>query len=246
MERIVVILNKFFSKKNYELQHTTELHSHLITNIDDGLKDLDESIDIIINLERLGFKKIITTPHIMSHRFPNTKDTILNAYKLLKYKLLQLNINIDLQVAAEYYNDEHFLDLINRNEIMTFGDNYMLFELSYQMKPIALEQTVTKLLKAGYKPILAHPERYIYYNSEAHYRKLKEMGLYLQINLNSTQNFYGKRAQIAVEKIINLGLVDFIGSDIHSKRYMDAFSNSLNSKIYSQIMSKNEIKNNYL
>jgi len=194
----------------------------------------------------LGFKKIITTPHIMSHRFPNTKETIMQAYAFLKARLEQENMVFNVEVAAEYYYDEHFLELIDKKELMCFGDNYILFELSYTVKPFVLEQTVSKLLKAGYKPILAHPERYTYYHSEEDYRRLKEMGLLFQINIISTQNFYGKKVKKSVEKIIDLGLVDFIGSDTHSQKYLDTFSASLKSKIYSQIMQKNSIRNDYL
>ncbi len=237
---------KSFSNNKNILLHTTDLHSHLIPSIDDGSKSLDQSIDILGQLQELGFKKVITTPHIMSHRFANTQEIIYAGYKLLKSELLKQNIDIELEVAAEYYYDEYFLELINKKDILTFGDNYVLFELSYNVKPFAIEQMVSKLLEAGYKPVLAHPERYTYYNSESHYRALKEMGLLFQINAISTQNFYGKKVKKAVEKIIDLGIVDFIGSDIHSQAYLDTFSKSLKSKIYSKIIINNQIKNDYL
>ena len=234
------------SKKKSNSLHTIDLHSHLLPNIDDGVKSLDESVDIIRQLQELGFQKIITTPHIMSHRFPNTKKTITQAYQKLQARLKQEAISLDVEVAAEYYYDEYFVELVEKNELMSFGGNYILFELSYTVKPFMLEQTVAKLLNAGYKPILAHPERYIYYRTEEHYRVLKEMGLDFQINIISTQEFYGKKVRKSVEKIIDLGLVDFIGSDIHSQKYVDTFSKSLKSKIYKKIMKKNTIKNDYL
>lgn len=237
---------RFTSNKSFSLFHTTDLHSHLIPNIDDGLKSLDASIDILRQYQELGFKKIITTPHIMFHRFPNTKESIKEAHKLLQDEIIKQGIDIQLEFAAEYYYDEHFLELIHKKELLTFGDNYILFELSYTVKPFVIEQTVSKLLGAGYKPILAHPERYTYYNTKKHYEDLKDMGLNFQINLISTQNFYGKKAKKAVEKIIDLGIVDFIGSDVHSQKYMDTFSESLNNKIYSKIIEKNIIKNDYL
>jgi len=246
------VLQHLFKKIIYSsnvslvLEHHTDLHSHLIPAIDDGVKSLETSVEIIRQLQALGFKKIITTPHIMSHRFPNTQQVIYQGYNLLKKELLTQSIDIILEVAAEYYYDEHFLELIERNELMSFGGNYILFELSYTIKPLALEQIVAKLLRAGYKPILAHPERYTYYHTEAHYRQLKEMGLYFQINLISTQKFYGKGVKKAVEKIIDLGLVDFIGSDIHSQKYFDTFSSALQSTIYTKTMKQNNIKNDYL
>ena len=232
--------------QKYKLMHTTDLHSHLIPNIDDGVRSLEASITIINQLNLIGFKKIITTPHIMFHRFPNTKETIYAGYELLKKELIKREIYIDIEVASEYYYDEHFLKYIQEKELLTFGDNYVLFELSYLAKPFGLKQTVASIIEAGYKPVLAHPERYTYYSHESQYRELKEMGLYFQININSTQGFYGKTVKKAVTTIIDLGIVDFIGSDIHSQRYMDAFFKSLKSKNYSEILEKNEIKNNFL
>jgi protein-tyrosine phosphatase len=242
------IKNKMFSptEKKKLVYHTVDVHSHLLPNLDDGVQSLEESVEIITRLVSLGFKKIVTTPHVMKHRFPNARENIYSAYLLLQKTLSHRKVHVELEVAAEYYYDEHFLDLINKNELLTFGDNYVLFELSYKVKPFMLEQTIAKLIDKGYKPVLAHPERYGYYNKQEHYETLKDMGLYFQINMNSTQGFYGSKVQKAVEKIIDLGVVDFIGSDIHSHKYTDSFVKSLKGKIYSQIFAKNQIKNDML
>ena len=113
------IANKLFfiSKKRQTLSHCTDIHSHLIADIDDGVKSIDESIKIISQLKNLGFKKIITTPHIMSHRFPNTRKTISSGYLELINALKERDIDIELKVAAEYYYDEHFLELIEKKEL---------------------------------------------------------------------------------------------------------------------------------
>ena len=239
-----MLKNLFKNKKS--LQHTTDIHSHLIPFIDDGCQALDQSIMIITKLEEIGFKKIITTPHIMSHRFPNTKEKILKSYDILKNELVRKNINIDLGIGAEYYYDEHFVDLIKKDELLSFGDNYVLFEFSYNIKPFALRETMIMLRMAGYRPILAHPERYKYFTSEEDYLNLKDIGMSFQINSISTQGFYGKKVQKSVQTIIDLGLVDFIGSDIHSEKYLDSFVKSLQNKTYSKVMSKNNIKNDSL
>ena len=241
------LFNSFKPSANMpDLLHTTDLHSHLIPGIDDGSSSLEQSIDLLKSIKSLGFKKIITTPHIMSHRFPNTKQNILEGYNLLKDELKAQNIDIQLEVGAVYYYDEHFLELIKKDELLTFGDNYILFELSYHNKPFGLEQTVHTLLSAGYKPIIAHPERYTYYTHESDYRQLKDMGLLFQINAISTVGFYGKNIQKTAEKLIKLGLVSFVGSDIHSQKYALAFEKALKSKIYNQIFTNNQIINDYL
>lgn len=240
---------KNFKKTDNKLPdfYTTDLHSHLIPEIDDGSKSMTQSIEMIKELKNLGFKKLITTPHTMSHRFPNTKDDILRKFDLLKEEVSKQNIDICLEVASEYYYDEHFFELIKNKELLTFGDNYVLFELSYTTPVFGIEQTIYELLKAGYKPVLAHPERYTYFSQNLEkYNQIKEAGLSFQINVNSTNNFYGKNVKKAVEYLINNGLVDFVGSDTHRPNYVDALKESINSKIFRKIEEKNEIKNIYL
>lgn len=242
------LLDKF-KKKDFNLEnfYTTDLHSHLIPAIDDGVKTLDESIEIIKNMKELGYKKIITTPHIMSHRFPNKKKTILSGYELVKEELLRQNIDIQLEVAAEYYYDESFLEKIRKKSLLTIGDNYVLFELSYTTRPFGLEQVAYELLENGYKPILAHPERYTYYsNSLESYDSLKDMGLLFQINLNSLNSFYGKKPKIAAQYLVNNSLVDFVGSDIHSMKYFNSFKSFINSGKLSEVFEKNQIKNSFI
>ncbi len=241
------IIQKFSSKPNkVSLPYSVDMHSHLIPGIDDGVKEAQTSLEILTRLSQFGFKKAIITPHIMSHRFPNTKDNIEKEHEKLRELIVKNGINIETKVAAEYYYDEHFISLINKKDLMNFGENYVLFELSYTLKPFALEQSVAKLLDAGYKPILAHPERYQYYRTVEDYARLKEIGLDFQINAISTQNFYGKNVKKSVEKIIDNGMVDFIGSDIHSHKYADAYSAFLSSKIAQTIGTKNQIKNDML
>jgi len=241
------IVRKFSTKqKESSLPFSVDLHSHLIPGIDDGVKDTQTSLEILSRLSDFGFKKAIITPHIMSHRFANTRDIIEKNHEKLQEAILKNGIDIQTEVGAEYYYDEHFVALINAKDLMTFGDNYVLFELSYTIKPFVLEQSVSKLLDAGYKPILAHPERYQYYKSVEDYARLKEMGLSFQINAISTQNFYGKNVKKSVEKIIDNGMVDFIGSDIHSHKYADAYNSFLLSNICHKISNKNQIKNDFL
>lgn len=244
LQNIVRKLSK--KQKKFTLPFSVDLHSHLIPGIDDGVKDTETSLEILTRLSGFGFKKAIITPHIMSHRFANTRDNIERKHEALQEAILKSGIDIQTEVAAEYYYDEHFIALINANDLMTFGDKHILFELSYTVKPFILEQSVAKLLDAGYRPILAHPERYQYYKSLEDYARLKEMGLSFQINAISTQNFYGKNVKKSVEKIIDNGMVDFIGSDIHSHKYADAYNSFLLSKMPNKIAEKNQIRNDFL
>jgi len=238
-----------FKKTNHSLPdfYTTDLHSHLIPCIDDGSKSMEQSIEMIKELKQMGFQKLITTPHIMSHRYPNTKDGILKSFDNLQNELQKQNIDICMQVASEYYYDEHFIELIRNKDLLTFGDNNILFELSYTTPAFGIEQTVYELLNAGYKPILAHPERYTYFAmNPSKYHQIRELGLLFQININSTNDFYGKGAKTAVKYLIDEGLVDFVGSDTHRPKYIESLKQSIGTKIFRNIEEKNQIKNNYL
>lgn len=237
----------FGSKKEYDLLYTIDLHSHLIPGIDDGVSSLEESIEIISGMKELGFTKLITTPHIMHHRFPNTKEIILSGFKRVKKELEYRKIDIVLEAAAEYYFDEYFLNYIENKSLLTFSDNFVLFEMSYTSKPFGLEQTIFNLLSKEYKPILAHPERYSFlYSDMSKYDKLKNSGVYFQINLNSLLGFYGKKPKQAANYLVDNGMVDFIGSDTHSMKYLQSFEKGIKSDLVERIFENNRIKNDFL
>lgn len=238
-----------FKKTDFTLPdfYTTDLHSHLIPKIDDGSKSMEQSLEMINELKKLGFKKLITTPHTMTHRFPNSKDDILRAFEKLQDEVSKQNIDIELEVASEYYYDEHFIELIRKKDLLTFGDNHILFELSYTTPVFGLEQTVYELLKAGYKPILAHPERYTYFaTSLEKYHIIKDAGLSFQLNVNSLNDFYGKNVKKAANYLVEQGLIDFVGSDTHRPNYVEALKKSIGNRVFRNIEEKNKIKNIYL
>lgn len=237
--------NIFNSKK--ENLYSVDIHSHLIPGIDDGSKSMKESIELIKTLHVLGFKKLITTPHIMTHRFPNTSQIILNGLSKLQTELKHQEIDMIIEAASEYYLDEHFFKLLKQKEILTFGDNYLLFEMSYAQKPVKLEVIVNEMKILGYKPVLAHPERYLFmHNNFDIYERLKEQGVLFQVNLNSFSGYYSKPVQKVAMKLLEKGYIDFIGSDTHKKNHLEHFSKNLNSSIVEKIFKHNAIRNEEL
>jgi len=223
----------------------TDIHSHLIPGIDDGSKSMEESIALLKNFEKLGYTKIITTPHIMTKAFNNTKVSILENFSKLKKATQEAHLNIDIQVAAEYYVDEGFLSLLEKGELLPIDDEYILFETSYVNRPVDLESVIYNIIAAGYKPLLAHPERYQYIkNVEEEFNALKDQGALFQANLNSFVGFYGKQAQKNVEYLNENSMIDFLGSDVHHEKHMTSFSAVVHSDIYANIVSKNIILNN--
>lgn len=139
--------------------------------------------------------------------------------------------------------------MIKKRDILSFGkEDYVLFELSYTVPPLNIDNIIFDLQSAGYTPVLAHPERYVYYTKDINkLMELKQRGVMLQINANSIGSFYGKKVKSAVDEIIKEKMVDFIGSDAHSKKYVDLLENIIHkSSTFSKLLKTNNIKNHQL
>lgn len=241
------MFRSLFKEKPYKAEHNPfkfDIHSHLLPGIDDGAQNLKESLDLIKQFHLLGYSKLITTPHIISDSYPNTQDIISEKLYTVQNALKIENININIEAGAEYYVDMSFLNAIEDENLITFMQHYVLFETSYQNKPIMLETVIGNLLKKGYIPVLAHPERYVYlHNDIEKYKRLKALGVLFQINAKS---FYDKSKpsyKIAL-KLIKLGLVDFLGSDAHRMRDMKRLESFLKSTLCKKMLQTNRIKNN--
>ncbi|MES2812666.1 MAG: CpsB/CapC family capsule biosynthesis tyrosine phosphatase [Bacteroidota bacterium] len=220
----------FFSKSKSILKdlipdNFTDIHSHLMPGIDDGAKTPEDTLFLINELKKFGFSKFITTPHTFSGFWDNTKEGIQKKETETKELLLQNNITNSFQAASEYLLDDHFAGLFKKGEILTLKENYVLVEMSYLNAPIQLYDLLFDLQVAGYKPLLAHPERYLFYhNNFGEYKKLKNAGCALQLNLLSTVGYYGKEVKDVAKKLLETGLIDFVGSDVHHKKHLEAFS----------------------
>lgn len=199
----------------------TDVHSHLLPGIDDGVKTVEESFAVIDRLMDLGYKKLITTPHIMTDYFGNTFESVQNSYTSF---LPQLNNKVPFEAAAEYYLDDAVIEAAtNKSPFLTFGDNHLLFETNVISEPLQLKEFIFSVSLQGYKPVMAHPERYVYMSLEKA-EELRDRGVLLQINLLSLIGFYGPPIQRLAEKLINRHLVDMLGSDCHNLQHADMLS----------------------
>lgn len=239
----------FFRKNNNTVDTVeilqTDIHSHIIPGIDDGSKSMGESIALLKEFEKLGYKKLITTPHIMDKAYNNSKESILLHLEELKSECKKENIKITIEAAAEYYVDEGFLKLLEKGELLAIDDEYILFETSYTNRPVDLESVIYNIKMAGYKPLFAHPERYKYIkNPEKEFSELKEQGALFQVNLNSFAGYYGKRAKKNAEYLNESSMINFLGSDVHSMSHIDSLKGILNTKTYNNIIMNNNILNN--
>jgi tyrosine-protein phosphatase YwqE len=238
----------FFNKQKIPLKELlsggyTDIHSHLIFDIDDGAKNADDTLFLTKSLIDFGTEFIITTPHTIQFVWENSKDNILGKHKISQEVLTNNDINIDFKVASEYLIDESFVNRFKTETLLTLKDNYVLIEMSYINAPIQLYEIIFDLQVAGYKPLLAHPERYnFYYNNYAEYQKLKKAGCLFQLNLLSTVGYYGEQVFNVAKKLLSEGMYDFVGSDAHHQNHIKAFENRLLIKDLNPL--KEIIKNN--
>ncbi len=243
----------FFKKKEQTEKKTdaprlkVDLHSHLIPGIDDGSQSMEESLILLQGMEALGYEKIITTPHIMADAYRNTPEIINEGLSALREAAVKEGLSMEIEAAAEYYLDDGFEDLLNKGQMMTLKGEYLLFETSYFAKPIQLEEMIFAITSSGYKPLMAHPERYRYVRDPLkEYSRFKELGVLFQVNLNSFGGHYGKDAKQKADFLAKEGMIDFLGSDVHHKKQVETLNGVFQSDAYRKLYQNNTIRNEEL
>lgn len=222
----------------------TDMHSHILPGIDDGAQTINDSLLLAKKFQALGFKKLIATPHIMADYYRNTPDTINKALDVLRKGLQEIQLDLEVSAAAEYYLDETLEKKVRQKEVLTFGNQYLLFELSYINTPQNLFDFIKIMQDAGYKPVLAHPERYPYfYNSIENYQQIRETGCLLQLNSIALTGYYGVGAKKTAEEMVENHLVDFIGSDMHHLKHAAALEDSLTTAGMHQLLTQHQLNN---
>ncbi|UCJ10003.1 hypothetical protein KTO58_12630 [Chitinophaga pendula] len=231
------------SEKDFLSFIGTDLHSHLVPGIDDGVQDADTSIRFIRQLADWGIQRIITTPHIMTDRYDNSKQTIDPPFEALQQRLRQEKLPVPVSYAAEYYLDEH-LSTTMATPMLTLNGSMVLVEVSFVSPPLHLPQWLFDLETGGYTPLLAHPERYIYYQQhEEEYDTLKRRGCLFQLNLLSLTGYYGRHVQKAAQYLINNNMIDYIGTDLHHDKHLEAIRKIAGNKKVRKVLEKYPFKN---
>ena len=200
-----------------------DMHSHLLPELDDGVQNMEDAVGFIEDLGKMGYRKLICTPHIIADVHPNSAETILPRLEMVRKALKEKNIAVEIEAAAEYMVDYEFDRKLKNNEpFLTFGDNYILIEMSYATPYQNIENIIFDLNIAGYKPILAHPERYNYYHfNYDYYATLRSRGCLFQLNLLSLSGYYGKPVKKVSERLIRDNAVEFVGTDMHHINHLN-------------------------
>ena len=200
----------------------TDMHSHLIPGIDDGAPDLETALHLIKGLSELGYEKLITTPHIMWDIHKNTREGILQGYEILQEKIREEKIDIKVNVAAEYFMDHYFKNLLEKKEpLLTLKDNLVLVEFSMANEPIDLREILFEMQLQGYQPVIAHPERYSYHErNQDFFETMKSSGYWFQLNLLSLAGVYGRSPQILARNFIKNNYYELVGTDLHNPLHL--------------------------
>lgn len=235
----------------------TDIHSHILPDIDDGSNSIDESIDLLETLYKCGFNSVILTPHYINTDNINTRyvynannEKKLKIYNELKKAITKNNLNISIYLGNEIFLDEEVVENIKNKEIYPLNNSkYILIELPLRNKILNLEDILYEINYQGYIPIIAHPERYTYFQSNYEYvDNLKQEGVLFQCNYTSVVGYYGKEAEKLVKYMLKNEYVDYLGTDIHHKNTL--FESNKFYKIEKKIIKEagekyyNKIKKN--
>lgn len=216
----------------------TDIHSHLLPQLDDGVDSLEESEKIIQQFIGLGYTKIITTPHIMSDFYRNEPNQIQKKLNSLNQFLKEKHVDITIEAAAEYYLDEVLMSKVNNSEsLLTFGTKYLLFETNFLTEPFQLNEFIFSVTTQGYRPVLAHPERYQYLvNNFDKVEDLRNRGVYFQVNIPSILGAYSKPIQKLAIQLIDNAWVEFLGSDCHNQFHMEVLKAAFKDKHFKKAL----------
>ena len=221
-----------------------DMHSHLLPGVDDGAGTVDDSMRMIGSLRDMGFDTIYTTPHSIKDIHPNSLETLQDSFQQISGQVQQ---DIHFDYSSEYFLDEHFLQNLEEGRLRPLPGNRLLIEFSMVSSPFDLEQQFFDIQMKGYQIVLAHPERYLFFQrGSGILSRLKDMDVEFQVNALSLGGFYGENAKQAAEKMIKKGWIDFVGTDTHHDKHILALRKIPDLSLYQKLLDQGTLKNSEL
>lgn len=222
------------SKTPEQMPFATDVHCHIVPGVDDGSPDITNSIELLRSMSELGLQRIFASPHATKDRYENTPQTIVKPFTALQSAARANGLNVELHQHFECRIDDFFLQQLENNNLTTLPGNFILIENPFANEPWGIESIIYELINRGFNPILAHPERYAYYalRHRDRYTHLHDLGLYFQVNLLSLAGYYGKMERATALYLLDEGMVQFVGTDIHREAHIQSISNYLSSRTY--------------
>ncbi|GHE39024.1 tyrosine-protein phosphatase [Sphingobacterium griseoflavum] len=237
----------FNKKRNNTLEWLqVDMHSHILPGIDDGCKTVEDSVDLLQRLSALGLDTFYFTPHIFQDMYPNTPERIGQAFQSLQAAATPLLLG---GYAAEYMVDGHFDQRMEKDDqpLASLPGKHVLIEMSYIQESKSVEKNIFDLQIKGYQPILAHPERYVFYHENPKaIERFKDLGCLLQLNILSVFGYYGSREKKVAKYLLDRGLIDFVGTDAHHDRHVQMLERGLKKEDIKPYFKKCNLKNQSL
>ena len=214
----------WFKRKNKRyFSYDHDIHSHVLPGVDDGVRTYGEAIMVLKGLSSLGVKRVTCTSHVYFPALMNGRENLYPLLEDLRAGLQKEGIGIELDLGAEYRVGEYMLSLIERGEILSGNNNRVLVEHNFLSPSPFFDQVVFELQARGYEVVLAHPERYVFWEDDIVRRgkELKNKNCRLQVNILSFAGYYGKEAQRGAERLHDAGLIDYYAGDVHGMRHVE-------------------------
>lgn len=233
------IFNSLFKRQRQPLFFATDIHCHILPGIDDGAPDADYGAELVMRMSAWGLSRIIATPHIVNEVYENTPESISAALTRLQESMHAKGIPTTVQSAAEHRLDDLFSRNIIADTLISHPGKHVLIENSFMQEARDIDSIVIRLTNRGYIPIMAHPERFVYYHSAnlKRYFELHRLGVRFQVNLLSIAGRYGSEPRHVAERLIEAGIVDFFGTDVHRHEHCDAIEAFLSSRNYDKLLN---------
>jgi tyrosine-protein phosphatase YwqE len=201
---------------------TADMHAHWLPGVDDGAANTEQGLEMVGGLCDLGFSKLIATPHIMADRYPNRPDELQEIFEEFQWAVRGAGLEVSLHLAAEYMLDEGFEEHLESDALLTLDGTHLLVEMPLMHPFPRLHEVLFQLKTRGIQPILAHPERYLYYRSDfSGLLALKEKGCLFQLDLLALTGQYGTVVKKQANKLLRRGAYEWAGTDVHHPRQVE-------------------------
>lgn len=230
-----------------------DVNAHVLPGLDNGPETEAEGLRLLARFQELGYRKVISTPHVMQDYYPVTPERVQVQLERMRFLAFQRGLYIRLDAAAQYYFDEGFLNQLRRREPLLCltsqerGSRYVLFETSFVVKPAELWEAVGLMVRQGYTPVMAHPERCLYLQKNFDLvQQLHQRNVLFQVNINSLTGFFSRNAQQLAERLIEENFAYFLGSDGHCLDQLDLLQVATDLPHYRQAVAMGLLNNTLL
>ena len=220
------------------LPYHTDVHCHILPGVDHGAQSVSQSLEMLQAELDMGISRVICTSHVTAETFENTPQSLNAAYEVLTEAVKDAELPVELHVSAEYRIDEYWTSQYQAGAVLPMPGNYLLLENSFQQELLELDELLFDVQLKGYRPILAHPERYGYYSHRRQrYEQLHNAGVKFQVNILSLAGYFGSIARDNAVWLIKQGLVDFFGSDMHNLDHARVIKDYIGSKDWKKMLA---------